>query len=69
MRYKDGVIATVSASVNVKKPFEAYVYGTKGHIRVPDFFGATELFVSVNDRERHIKKVGAYRFGRFLCEK
>ena len=56
MRYKDGVIATVSASVNVKKPFVAYVYGTKGHIRVPDFFGATELFVSINDEERHIKK-------------
>ena len=57
MRYKDGVIATVSASVNVKKPFEAFVYGTKGHIRVPDFFGATELFVCVDGEERHIKKL------------
>lgn len=56
LKYENGVNASISASVSVAKPFEAYIYGTKGHIRVPDFFGATELFVCVDGKERNVKK-------------
>lgn len=56
IKYKDGVIASLSAGIGLKKPEGAYIYGTKGHIFVPAFFGARELFVTVGGEVRNIKK-------------
>ena len=33
-----------------------YVYGSKGYIKVPHFFGAMEFFVHVNGEERRVQK-------------
>ena len=56
MKYKDGSIAYVSSAVNVQKPWTGYIYGTKGYITVPQFFGAQEIIVNVNDQERRISR-------------
>ncbi|MBQ7338768.1 MAG: Gfo/Idh/MocA family oxidoreductase [Clostridia bacterium] len=56
LKYQGGAIASISAAVNVSKPVVGYVYGTKGYIRVPHFFGATEFFVNTNNEERRVHK-------------
>ena len=55
LRYPGGAIASISSAVNVSKPVVGYVYGSKGHIRVPHFFGAAEFFVNANGEERHVR--------------
>lgn len=55
MKYKNGAVADISSALNVYKPESAYVYGSKGHIFVPDFYKATEFFVRLDDgNEKHI---------------
>ncbi len=56
LKYQSGAIASISAAVNVSKPVVGYIYGTKGYIRVPHFFGATEFFVYVNNEERRVQR-------------
>lgn len=56
LKYKSGAIANVSSAIGLKKPQEAYIYGTKGQIRIPYFYGATELFVSVGNGEECVVK-------------
>ena len=56
LRYQGGAIASISSAVNVSKPVEGYVYGSKGYIRVPHFFGATEFFVNADGAEKHMQK-------------
>ena len=47
LKYKNGAIANITSAVGVSKPETAYIYGRKGQIYIPNFYGATELFVSV----------------------
>jgi predicted dehydrogenase len=54
MAYPNGATASVSCAVNVAKPVIGYVYGSKGHIRVPHFFGAKEFFVCTAEGARHV---------------
>lgn len=56
LKYKNGAVANISSAVNVEKPETAYIYGSKGRIYIPHFYGATELFVHTEDGERHIVK-------------
>lgn len=56
MKYKSGAIAQVSSAINVLKPETAYVYGTKGYIALPEFYGAQEIIVRVEEKERRISK-------------
>jgi predicted dehydrogenase len=56
LKYHSGAVASISSAVNVSKPVEGYVYGTKGYIKVPHFFGAMELMVHANNEERRIQK-------------
>lgn len=56
LKYQNGAIASISSAVNVSKPVVGYVYGTKGYIKVPHFFGAIELLVNANGEERRIHK-------------
>lgn len=56
LKYKSGAIANITSAIGVKKPANAFIYGTKGHIRIPLFFGATELFVTTESGEKHIIK-------------
>ena len=40
LQYESGAIATVSSATRLNKPATAYVYGTKGHIVIPNFYTA-----------------------------
>ena len=56
LKYKNGAIANLSTAINVAKPETAYIYGTKGQIYLPCFYGAQELYVTVGKDTRHIVK-------------
>lgn len=56
LKYKNGAIANFSTAISVAKPETAYIYGTKGQIYLPCFYGAQELYVTVGKDTRHIVK-------------
>ena len=45
LKYKSGAIATLSSATKLYKPEDAYIYGTKGYIHIPTFYGAKEFTV------------------------
>lgn len=56
LHYENGAIATVSSAINLYKPESAYIYGTKGYIFMPRFYGAAEFFVYVDEKIEHVEK-------------
>ena len=56
LKYKGGIIANITSAIGVKKPDGAWIYGSKGRIFIPGFYGASELFVTVGQEETHIVK-------------
>lgn len=60
MKYENGAIASITSAINLKKPEAAYIYGTKGYIYIPAFYGANEMFLNTDGKEKHIvrKSIG-----------
>lgn len=58
LQYANGAIAEVSSAISLEKPKSAYIYGTKGRIYLPRFFGAKELFVTIDGKEEHLVRPG-----------
>jgi len=56
LKYSSGAVATISSAINLQKPETAYIYGTKGYIYLPCFYGAQELFVRIGEEETHISR-------------
>ena len=56
LKYKNGSIASISSAINTEKPANAYIYGTDGYIKIPEFYGAKEIFIYKNGNEEHIIK-------------
>ena len=56
LKYKGGEIASVSSAINTLKPEVAYIYGSRGYITIPHFFGAHEFSVSTGNNERRVEK-------------
>ena len=56
MKYENGAIANLSSAIGVNKPETAYIYGSKGQIYIPQFYGANEIFVSVGGDVNYIVK-------------
>ena len=56
LKYANGKTASLSSAVTVCKPATAYIYGTKGYITIPGFYGAKELTVTTHEGERTILK-------------
>lgn len=57
LQYDSGAIASVSSAIAVQKPEDGYIYGSKGYIYLPCFYGAQELYVHVGtDTPRHMEK-------------
>jgi len=52
--YDSGAIATVTSATVLQKPENAVVYGTKGYITIPQFYGANELCVCVDGEKKII---------------
>lgn len=55
LKYPDNEIAAVTSAIGLKKPESAYIYGTKGYIFFPCFYGAREFYVYTNDGERNFQ--------------
>ena len=45
LQYEGGAIASLSSATVIEKPEVAYIYGTKGSIRIPTFYGANEFYL------------------------
>lgn len=60
-RYPNGAIATLTAATDVQKPYDAYIYGSKGYIYVPNFYGAQGFTVvkGTKREERSYPSLGA----------
>jgi len=56
MQYADGAIASISSAIGVEKPRSAYIYGSKGYIYLPNFYGATELHIHIDGEDNIIIK-------------
>ena len=57
LKYENGVLATLTSAIDVSKPSNGYIYGTKGYIRMPFFYMAKELYVADDyHKERNIEK-------------
>jgi len=56
LQYSNGAVAKVSSAIQLYKPEDAYIYGTKGFIYLPVFYGAQELVLHIGDEHSHIKK-------------
>ena len=56
LKYPNGTIASVTSGINVNKPGTGYIYGTKGYLEVPDFWGAQELIIHHENEETRISK-------------
>jgi predicted dehydrogenase len=56
LKYENGALANISSAVNLFKPETAYLYGSKGYVYIPTFYGAKELFVHVDGEVEHIAK-------------
>lgn len=56
LTYENGAIASLSSAITIRKPEDAYIYGTRGYIRLPRFYGAQEVIVHryADDSEEHI---------------
>lgn len=48
LQFKNGAMARVSSALALEKPEMGYIYGSKGYIRVPAFYGASEFDVVVD---------------------
>lgn len=56
LKYENGEIANITSAINVMKPENGFIYGTKGYITLPHFYGATEIIVNSIDGERRVSK-------------
>ena len=56
LKYKNGAISYISSAVDLYKPSDAYIYGTKGYIYVPTFYGAKDFYVCKGNERLHIEK-------------
>ena len=57
LKYKNGAISSISSAVEVYKPSDAYIYGAKGYIYVPDFYGARDFYICKGEEKRHVEKL------------
>ncbi|HPD00156.1 MAG TPA: Gfo/Idh/MocA family oxidoreductase [Acetivibrio sp.] len=55
LKFDKGETALLSSACTFSAPINFSIYGTKGHILVPDFYFPSQLIIKLNDRdEEHI---------------
>lgn len=45
LKYENGAVAKISSATRLSKPADGFVYGSKGRIYMPCFYGANELYI------------------------
>ena len=56
LKYKNGAISSISSAIALQKPSDAYIYGTKGYIYVPMFYGANDFYIFKGGEKIHVEK-------------
>jgi len=56
LQYESGAMATITSAIGLQKPESAYIYGTKGYLYLPTFYGAQELTLCKDGNETKILK-------------
>ena len=56
LQYENGAMASITSAIGLQKPETAYVYGTKGYLQFPVFYGAQEFFLHTDGKQTHISK-------------
>ncbi|OQA48374.1 MAG: 1,5-anhydro-D-fructose reductase [Firmicutes bacterium ADurb.Bin300] len=51
VKYEDGLIASLSSAMTVKKPNSGYIYGEKGFIHVDHFYAPEKLEITIFGKE------------------
>ena len=54
-RYEDGALFTVTSAIRTEMPHTAWVYGTKGYIRIPVFWKPESAEIICQDKVRRIE--------------
>lgn len=49
--YDDGKKAELSSAIRLEKPFDAYIYGTKGSLYIPNFYEASKIILRKDGKE------------------
>lgn len=52
LKYKGGAIASLSSAITLEKPADAYIYGTKGSVYIPEFYQADKLIIRIGGEEK-----------------
>ena len=56
LKYENGAMASVTSAIALQKPESAYIYGTKGYLHLPTFYGAQELTLHKDGTQTKILK-------------
>ena len=56
LKYKNGAISSISSAIALHKPSDGYIYGTKGYIYIPEFFGARGFYICKGEERLHVEK-------------
>lgn len=54
LQYESGAIANISSATGLQKPEYACIYGTKGHMILPAFYGAQSLMLTADGETRRL---------------
>ena len=54
LEYEGGKMTNISSAITLEKPADAYLYGTKGMIYIPDFYQAEKVIVKKNEEEKEV---------------
>lgn len=55
LRYDKGEMAVLTSAVRTKTIHDGLIYGTKGYIRIPDFWNPDSFFVNKNGKEQEYR--------------
>lgn len=65
LQYKNGAIASLNSAINTKTSHEAWIYGTKGNIKIPDFWHPQTAELKTDDTETAVSiehRVNGYEY-------
>lgn len=63
IKYEDGVIASLSSGMTVKKPNSGYIYGDRGFVHIDHFYAPEKLEITVYEKESYVVEKPYYGNG------
>ena len=56
LQYENGAMASITSAIGLQKPETAYVYGTKGYLKFPTYYGAQGFYLCKDGEETYVSK-------------